>query len=142
MSRKHSPDEALARVPLFSRLGDKELSAVRSLMTQADLPAGRVLAKQGAVGSELFVILSGTASVDRDGHHLADLGPGDFLGEMSILDHGPRTATVTATTDITVLVATSQEFNALLDRSPSVARQMLPALAHRVRGLADGDPSH
>ncbi len=142
MHRKHSPDEALAHVPLFSRLGEKELASVRSLMTQTDLPAGQVLARQGASGSELFVILSGTASVERDGEHIADVGPGDFIGELSILDQGPRTATVTATSPMLVLVATSQEFNALLDRTPGVARQMLPALAHRVRALADGDHSH
>lgn len=142
MTSKQSADEALARVPLFSHLGKKEQGAVRELMTLIDLPLGQVLTRQDAHGAELFIILSGTASVVRDGHHVADVGPGDFIGEMSILDQGPRTATITATSDMTVLVATRQEFNSLLDRLPSLARQMLPALASRIRALATGHHSH
>jgi CRP/FNR family transcriptional regulator, cyclic AMP receptor protein len=142
MTPKESADEALARVPLFSHLGKKELGAVRELMTRIDLPLDQVLTRQDAHGSELFVILSGTASVVRDGQHISDVGPGDFIGEMSILDRGPRTATITATSDMIVLVATRQEFNSLLDRLPIIARQMLPALASRIRTLTTEHHSH
>lgn len=137
MNHKHADDDRLSRVPLFSTLGPKELLAVRGLLTETTVKTGHVLARQGAHGSEFFIILSGTASVERDGVHVADVGPGDFQGEISLLDGGPRTATVTARTDMTLLVASHPEFHALLDKTPSIARQMLPALAHRLRLLAD-----
>ena len=132
-------DDHLALVPLFSRLSAKEREQVRRLMTEVDVPAGTVLARQGATGHEFFIILSGTASIDRDGEHLADVGPGDFQGEMSLLDGGPRTATVTTTSPMVMMVTSQVEFDALLDSAPSIARQMLPALAHRVRSLAAPD---
>lgn len=139
----HATDhDHLAQVPLFSRLSAKEREQVRSLMTKVDIPAGTVLARQGATGHEFVIILSGSASVDRDGEHLADVGPGDFQGELSLLDGGPRTATVTTTSPTVLMVATQVEFNALLDSAPSIARQMLPALAHRVRLLAADAHTH
>jgi CRP-like cAMP-binding protein len=67
---------------------------------------------------------------------VAQVGPGDFQGEISILDGGPRTATVVSTSDLVALVATAQEFNAMLDAAPTIARKMLPALARRVRALS------
>ncbi len=108
-------------------------------MTEVSVEAGEVLATEGSRGQEFFVIISGSASVDRGGVHLADVGPGDFQGEISLLDGGPRTATITATTPMKLLVATHQEFSSLLDTTPLIARRMLPALAHRVRAIAD-DP--
>lgn len=74
--------------------------------------------------------------------HVADVGPGDFQGEISLLDGGPRTATVTATSPMVIMVATQLEFFALLDRVPTIARQMLPALAHRVRAANDAALTH
>lgn len=135
-------EDHLAEVPLFSRLTAKEREQVRSLMTDLDVPAGTVLARQGATGHEFFVILSGTASVDRDGEHLADVGPGDFQGELSLLDGGPRTATVTTTSPMRLMVMSQVEFTTLLETAPMIARQMLPALAHRVRSLAADLHSH
>jgi CRP/FNR family transcriptional regulator, cyclic AMP receptor protein len=136
MNLRHTVDDQLAKVPLFSCLGPKELLAVRSLLTQADVQPGHVLAREGSHGTEFFIIVNGTASVDRQGVHVADVGPGDFQGEISLLDGGPRTATVTATSPMTIMVATAHEFRTMLDNTPAVARQMLPALAHRVRALA------
>jgi CRP-like cAMP-binding protein len=133
----HDPDDAaLARVPIFAGLGDKELHAVRRLMTRIDIEPGFVLARQGAYGNEFFVVLSGTAKVERDGEVLAEVGPGDFQGEMSLLDGGTRTASVIATTPMTILVANHAEFNSLLESTPMVARQMLPAIVARLRALA------
>ena len=137
MSGKNSIDGLLAEVPLFSRLSTKEREQVRSLMTETTVSAGTVLAREGAIGQEFFIILTGTAKVERGGTHLADVGPGDFQGEMSLLDGGPRTATVTATSDMTIMVATQREFSSLLDAAPMIGRQMLPALAQRVRALTD-----
>ena len=133
---KHSHrDNPLSAVPIFSGLGEKELEAVRSLLTELSVDAGAVLVKQGSYGSEFFVIESGTAKVERDGVLLAEIGPGDFQGEMSLLDNGVRTATVTATSPMSLLVATVNEFNSLLDRAPIIARQMLPAVVARLRVL-------
>ncbi len=137
-----SKDDHLAGVPLFARMSTKERLELGNLFTEVEVPAGTVLAKQGSTGHEFFLILSGTAAVDRDGHHVADVGAGSFQGEISLLDGGPRTATVTASTAMTMLVASHQEFNSLLDRAPTLARQMLPALAHRVRALTEDAVSH
>ena len=128
--------DILSSIPLFAELSAKELTQIRSLMTQVKVPAGTTLTREGQVGHEMLVIMSGTASVSRGGQHVATVGTGDFQGEISILDGGPRTATVTATTDMELLVATAQEFNALLDASPMVARRILPALARRIRALS------
>ena len=105
-------------------------------MTSVQVEAGTTLTREGQVGHEMLVIVSGTALVSRGGQQVATVGAGDFQGEISILDGGPRTATVTATTDMEILVATAQEFNALLDASPMVARRILPALARRIRALS------
>lgn len=142
MHHKVPVDDPLAHVPLFARLSDHDRDAVRSLLTEVRVPAGEILVRQGAIGHEFFVIISGTASVDRGDEHLADVGPGDFEGEISLLDGGVRTATVTATSPMTILVATHQEFSSLLDTAPSIARKMLPALAHRVRLLAGDAHTH
>jgi len=136
MNQRHAVEDGLAEVPLFSCLGPKEMLTVRGLLTQADVKSGHVLAREGTHGTEFFIIVNGTASVDRGGVHVADVGPGDFQGEISLLDGGPRTATVTATSPMRVMVATTHEFRTMLDNTPAVARQMLPALAHRVRALA------
>jgi CRP/FNR family transcriptional regulator, cyclic AMP receptor protein len=141
----HNPadiDDHLSQVPLFSTLSTKELRSVRGLLTRTEVAPGQVLAREGAIGHEFFIILEGTAAVEREGVHLADVGAGDFQGEISLLDGGPRTATVTATTAMTILVASQREFDSLLDSAPSIARQMLPALAHRVRALTADAITH
>jgi CRP/FNR family transcriptional regulator, cyclic AMP receptor protein len=142
MNHRHEVDEQLAKVPLFSRLGPKEIQAVRSLLSEVEVQPGHVLARQGTHGSQFFIIVKGTAAVERDGVHVADVGPGDFQGEISLLDGGPRTATVTATSPMTIMVATANEFQSMLDTTPSVARQMLPAMAHRLRAMADDSITH
>jgi CRP/FNR family transcriptional regulator, cyclic AMP receptor protein len=142
MNQPPNVDEMLAKVPLFSRLDRKEMQAVRSLFSQVDIQKGNVLAREGSQGAEFFVILSGTASVDKAGTQIAEVGPGDFQGEISLIDGGPRTASVTATSDMIIMVASKREFDSLLDSTPTVARQMLPALAHRLRALADDAVTH
>lgn len=137
MQHKVDDDDPLAHIPLFAHLSQADRDAVRSLMTDVRIETGQVLTKEGAPGKEFFVVLSGTAKVERGGDHLADIGPGDFQGEISLLDGGPRMATVTATSAMELLVATHLEFTSLLDRAPMIGRQMLPALAHRVRAMAD-----
>jgi CRP-like cAMP-binding protein len=128
-------DAELAAIPLFAHLSPEERQQVRGCLTETTVPAGTVLTRQGNSGHEFFVILSGSASVVHDGAHLADLGPGDFQGEIALLDHNQRTATVTCTTSVTLLVASQQEFNTLFDRAPTLAKEMLPTVAHRYQML-------
>ena len=102
---------------------------------EIDLPAGRHLCEQDSIGREAFVITEGTAEVRRNGRKVATLGPGDCVGEMALLDHGPRTATVTAATDMSVLVIGAREFAGIVDEVPPIAHKLLRALASRVREL-------
>jgi CRP/FNR family transcriptional regulator, cyclic AMP receptor protein len=120
---------------LFSACSKKELQAVARASDQVELPAGRHLCEQGSIGREAFVIVGGKAAVSRNGRNVATLGPGDCFGELALLDHGPRTATVTAETDIEVLVLGAREFAALVDEVPSIAHKLLKSLASRIREL-------
>jgi CRP/FNR family transcriptional regulator, cyclic AMP receptor protein len=90
---------------------------------------------QGEVGRQAFVILEGTAVVKRGGRKVADLGPGDTAGELSLLDLGPRTASVFATSDMRVLVLTARQLTGLLDETPALAHKLLAAMAGRIRDL-------
>jgi CRP/FNR family cyclic AMP-dependent transcriptional regulator len=125
----------LARVPLFSRLDGKALAHVETLVDTVDVAAGTVLMTEGRIGQEFFVILEGSVAVTRDGKALATLGPGDYLGEIALLDDGPRTATATAETGARLLVLAHREFHSLIDEYPDVRSAVLQSLAERVRRL-------
>lgn len=125
----------LAGVRLFAGLSRKELSKVARAVDELSLPAGKELVAQGAPGHECFVIVEGEASVQIDGDEVAKLGAGDHFGELALLDGGPRTATVVATTPVQVLVIGQREFAAVLDGVPELARKLLQSLAGRVREL-------
>lgn len=125
----------LAAVPLFAACSRKELQAVAKASDELTLGPGKVLCEQGTVGREAFVIIEGTAEVRRNKKKVATLGPGACVGELALLDHGPRTATVTAATDLQVLVVGSREFSALVDDVPAIAHKLLKALAARIRDL-------
>ncbi len=125
----------LASVPLFAACSKKELQAVARASDEVDLPAGRLLCEQGSIGREAFVILEGTAEVRRNDEKVATLGPGACVGELALLDHGPRTATVVAGTDLKVLVIGAREFAAIVDEVPPIAHKLLRSLASRIRDL-------
>lgn len=129
---KDAKIELLKPVPLFSRLDKKALQAVALLADQLDLPAGKEMATQGDRGREFFVLLDGEADVTKDGQHVNTMKKGDFFGEIALVTKMPRTATVTATTDVDVLVITERDFDALLKRSPEIGRCVAEALAERV----------
>lgn len=133
--KRQSHLDHLASVPLFSACSTKDLQAVARASDEVALPAGRVLCKQGTVGREAFVILDGTAEVRRNEAKVAMVGAGTCVGELALLDHGPRTATVVAVTDITVLAIGAREFAAILDEVPPIAHKILRSLAARVRDL-------
>jgi CRP/FNR family cyclic AMP-dependent transcriptional regulator len=135
-------DEKLAllrSVPLFVGLDDSELKAVGALTTEVDVAAGHELAREETFGDEFYLILDGNVRIHRAGATLRTLGPGDFLGEIALIDHGRRTASATAETDCRLLVLGHREFHSLLDAQPDIRVHVLEALARRVRQLA---PEH
>ena len=132
--------ELLHRIPLFSAFDRRELKRVSMLADEVEVPAGRCLMAQGDRGAEMFVIESGQVRVERDGRRINTLGPGDFFGEIALLDGGPRTATVTADEPCRLLVLTHREFHALMDEFPKVGAEVLTALAHRIRRLEPDEP--
>jgi CRP-like cAMP-binding protein len=125
----------LGGVRLFSTLSRKELQKVAKAADELDLPEGLAFVQQGEPGHECFVIVEGTASVLIDGSQVNTLGPGDHFGELALLDGGPRTATVVASSPIKVLVIGQRQFASLLEQVPEIARKMLQSLASRIRYL-------
>ena len=141
MRRRDNKSTLLAEVPLFSACSSRELSRVASLADRITVDAGRVLTEEGAPGREFFVIEDGTATVTKGRRKIATLGRGDFFGEMALLDQGPRSATITAETPLTVYVIGSREFTRLIDEVPGVARKLLRGLAARLRSLENAPAS-
>ena len=133
--------DLLRTVPLFAGLGDADLERVSTLADIIDLPADRLLMTQGQHGWEMFVLVSGSARIERDGQSLGDRGPGEVLGEIALLDGGPRTATVTLSEPSRLLVLARREFQALMDEFPDIRLRVLEAVAHRLRSL-DPDGVH
>lgn len=132
----------LGGVPLFSACSKRDLSRIASLVDEVDVPKGGVLTKQGDPGRQCFVVASGRAKASLRGRRGVTLGPGSFIGEMSLLDQGPRSATVTAETDMHLLVLDSRSFSMLIDDVPLVARRVMKALAERLRDVEGIDPCH
>src|SRR5512134_4019082 len=123
----------LSRVPLFSSCSNRELQTIARAVKQIQHPEGTVIAREGEPGIGLFVIQSGTAEVTIGGKKKASLAPGEFFGEIALLDGGPRTATVTATSDIELLGLTEWVFRGLMQEHPSIAVKTLQQMATRLR---------
>jgi len=121
----------LKEVPFFSTLSKRELTVVAQQIDEIDVAPGRVLAREGDLGHEFFVIVDGTADVTRGDARLAELGPGDFFGEMALVDEERRTATVTATSPMRVLVMTRQAFRAIDRSMPAVHATIVKAIKDR-----------
>jgi CRP-like cAMP-binding protein len=128
-----SPLELLGAVPLFRGCTNDELRSLDRAATRATYPAGHVLCREGSVGRELFILLEGEALVERDGIQITTLGPGDFIGELSLLDGGPRSATATAKTEVSTLTLLPHEFWQVMDEVRPLARKLLTSLAGRLR---------
>lgn len=122
----------LRQVPLFAGLDADELDAVGRTATELEYPAGHALMREGSRAHEMFVILEGEVSVTKGDDHVADVGVGQFVGEMALLNRGSRNSTVTSNTDVVVLHIDGREFTTLLERVPSIAVKMLPVVAARV----------
>jgi CRP/FNR family cyclic AMP-dependent transcriptional regulator len=133
MASKRAYLDHLRNVPLFSACTNKELETIARATDEITLPAGHVLTDQGQTGREAFIIVDGSATVRRNGKKVASLGKGSVVGELSLLDHGPRTATVTTDAETTVLVLDQRHFLAVLDDVPSLSHKLLATLATKVR---------
>ncbi len=133
MPRKDLKLEHLARVPLFSALSKKELQTIGRASDEIDVEAGKILCEEGKPGHEFFLILDGEAAVKRGKKTIATLAPGRYFGELSLLDRGPRSATVVADSPMTLLVLGQREFSGILDQLPAVSRKLLCSMAERLR---------
>ena len=127
--------DLLQGIPLFAGLDRHHVERLGMLTEEVDVPAGKVLIRQGEYGDDMMVIVSGETSVDRDGARINQLGPGEFFGEIALVAGGPRTATITAQTPTRLLVLNRRDFHALMDEFPAVATKVLLTLAHRLRTL-------
>jgi CRP/FNR family transcriptional regulator, cyclic AMP receptor protein len=129
---KNAKIELLKRVPLFAGCSKAELREIALSADEIDLRDGHVLTREGRAGREFFVLVEGTARVTRDGKTLADLGGGDWFGEIAILTHTPRTATVTATSPVRVLVITDRAFRRVVETMPRIALKVLASVGQRL----------
>lgn len=127
--------DAFRRLPLFAHCTDDELAAIDAMADEVHIPAGKVLIREGEIGREFVVIIEGHAEVTCEGVVVNHLGPGDHLGELSLLSDHPRNATVTATTDITAQVIERRGFQTLIDETPHLAINLLKATATRLTEL-------
>lgn len=125
----------LGAVPLFEGLTSKQLKKVADLAEVARFMAGATLVKQGDIGDSFYVVLTGQAKVAANGRTVNHLLPGDHFGEISLLDGGPRTASVIAETEMTLVIVTQKDFMAMLAKDPEITRCLLEGMARSVRRL-------
>jgi CRP/FNR family transcriptional regulator, cyclic AMP receptor protein len=125
--------DALGRCPFFAGLSRGELLELAKVTEDMEVGEGKVLTREGQSGSEFFVIVDGEVGVTKDGSEVRTLGPGDFFGEIALLEDTPRTATVTAKTPLRFFVLTRQAFRSLLAHQPQIENKVTTALEERVR---------
>ena len=132
MLRKDAKIELLKRVPLFYACSKRELAHIASLADEVHLPDARDLTKEGAGGWEFFILVEGVADVVSKGRVVNELGPGDFVGEISLVTGRPRTATVRTRGAARILVLTASGFRVLMHEVPSIQDKVLTAIAARI----------
>lgn len=135
MASKKAYVEHLRNVPLFQSCSQKDLEKIAKAGDEVTMPAGSLIVDQGQTGREAFVILSGQVTVKRNGKKIASIGPGSIVGELSLLDHGPRTATVVCDTDCTFLLLSQRSFLGVVDDVPALAHKLMASLANKIREL-------
>lgn len=126
-------EEFLARVPIFANCTAEEISAIAGVAQEGFFQPGQIIVTQGTPGQAFYMITAGRVEILRDGHSLGAFGPGDFFGEMSLLDSAPRSATIRALDEVACLMLSSWDFKALLERHPSIAIKLLEVLSRRLR---------
>jgi CRP/FNR family cyclic AMP-dependent transcriptional regulator len=122
----------LKSVPLFERLPRRKLQQLGKWTDEVEVPEGKYLAEQGEFAYEFFVIEDGTADVLKDGKHIASLGPGDFFGEIGLIQSVRRTATVVATSPMRLIVMARREFIAMEESAPDIADELRKAIQERM----------
>ncbi len=133
--------ELLRRIPLFNGFNGRQIERLGMLADEVFVPEDKVLMREGDSGSDMMVIVSGQVAVDRKGTRVNTLGPGDFFGEIALVDDAPRTATVTTVGPVRLLVVGHREFHAMMEEFPEIATQVMHALANRIRTL-EPDAAH
>ncbi len=123
----------LRRIPLFDECDEGQLARIAKLCEQQNAPPGQVLVREGAVAGAFFLVVDGQAEAVGGGERRAEFGPGDFFGEMGLLDREPRSATVTSCTRMELLVIDASRFRGMLAEVPAVARGIAAGLAGRLR---------
>ena len=129
---KNAKIDLLKQVPLFAGCSKAELREVALSTDEIDLRDGHVLTREGRSGREFFILVEGTASVTQEGKEIAELKQGDWFGEIALLTHRPRTATVTATSPVRVLVLTDRAFRRVVETMPRIALKVLRCVAQRL----------
>jgi CRP/FNR family transcriptional regulator, cyclic AMP receptor protein len=124
--------EFVKRVPLFAECTKAELNEVAISADEREAPDGERLTEEGRGGREFFILVEGAVTVRRGGRKLTDLGPGDWFGEIAILTHKPRTATVTASSAVRLLVISDRSFRRLVETTPRIALKVLRSVAERL----------
>ena len=132
---KRDKVDVLSRLPLFEGCSKRDLNQIASKTVEMDRPAGTILTRAGRDGGLMFVILEGEAEVEKDGTILGRLGPGDVIGELSLIDGQPRSANVRAVTDLKVLELAQDDFQTLVDSSPKFVQSLLRSLSLRIRDM-------
>jgi CRP-like cAMP-binding protein len=127
--------DLLARVPLFAGLPKRHLRSVAGISKEEGFDEKATIATEGRPGDDFYVIISGQGRVVRRGRTVASLMPGDFFGEIALLDGGPRTASIVAETPMRVMTLNRKPFHAVLEREPSIVLKMLEELAGRLRNV-------
>jgi len=135
MASKKTPLQYLAQVPLFSSCSTRDLGKIAKAADRINMVAGTTIITQGTAGKQAFVLLSGSATVKRNGKKIATVQAGAIVGELSLLDRGSRTATVLCETDCELLVIDARHLFAVIDEVPAMAHKLLAALATRIRDL-------
>ena len=132
MLHRNRKVELLKDVPLFSGCSKKELEQISRVADELDFKEGKTLIKEGALGREFFVLVDGTAEVQRGGQKIDIAGPGDFFGEMALLTDQPRNASVVTTSEVDALIITARNFRSLMEGNPLIALKVMRAVADRV----------
>ncbi len=127
---------------MFSALNKKELGLIGRVSDEVHVQTGKVLCREGETGHEFFLILDGQAEVETAGQHVALLSAGQYFGELSLLTRAPRNATVTAKSDMDVLVLGQREFSAILEEVPALSHKLLAVMAERLREADTQATSH
>ena len=132
MLHRNRKVDLLRSVPLFSGCSKKELDQISRIADELDFKAGKTLIREGALGREFFVLVDGTAEVQRGGKTIDTSGPGDFFGEMALLTDQPRNASVVTTSAVDALIITGRNFRSLMEGNPLIALKVMRAVADRL----------